>query len=147
VLCVQVLKGAAQLSPKYCQALCCGAPGCGSYTYVTGQGAPGTANCYLKVGGTTTKSAACAVGSALNCTSGVVTGNAPAPVPVSPKAVGWSSIPMSIVGSAAHEAANYQATLASLVLLKNARQTLPIKAGVKIGKKPPLFCVTILYWK
>ena len=135
-----VLKGAAEMSPEHCQALCCAVQGCEVYTYVVGQGAPGTANCYLKQGGQVVNSTNCIAGSPLHCTSGAVAGGghgaAPGP-PLPAQVVSWSDIDISIVGSDAHEEVNYQATLESLVLLKNEKHTLPLVGGQKIAVVGP----------
>ena len=61
---------------------------------------------------------------------------APAP-PEPPKVVGWSGIDISVVGSAAHEQVNYQAALASFVMLKNEKQVLPLIGGQKIAVVGP----------
>jgi hypothetical protein len=133
-----VLKTAAEKSPEHCQSLCCAEKGCSVYTYVVGQGAPGTANCYLKQGGQVISSPNCN-STTLQCTSGAVAGgghgSSPTP-PVPAQVVSWSDIDISIVGSDAHEQVNYQATLQSLVLLKN-NNTLPLVGGQKIAVVGP----------
>jgi beta-glucosidase-like glycosyl hydrolase len=134
------LKTTTEMSAEHCQALCCAVGGCNAYTYVLGQSAPGTAECWLKTGGQLVNSSACAAGSALNCTSGVVSGagHGAAPAPPEPaQVVSWSDIDINIVGSEAHEEINYQATLQSLVLLKNVKQALPLTGGQKIAVVGP----------
>ena len=63
-----------QANPEHCQALCCAVKGCSGFT-LAHQGAPGSANCWLKNGATTLgPSSACAASGKLNCTSGLVSG-------------------------------------------------------------------------
>ena len=124
-----VLKGGEQMKPEYCQSLCCKQSKCDVFTYDTGQGPSGTANCWLKTNGHLT-TGGCGVGSHVNCTSGVVRnshggggggggGGSAASDPLN-KIVAWSSIGIDVVNSTAHQAVNYQAALESIVLLKNA---------------------------
>jgi beta-glucosidase-like glycosyl hydrolase len=138
-----VLKG-ADMTPQHCQALCCQHTSCDAFTFDTGQGAAGTANCWLKSGGHLTQTADCAASSKLQCTSGQVRdshggggggGPSPASDPLN-KLVEWSNIGTAVINSTAHQNVNYRAALESFVLLKNSGQ-LPLKSGQTIAVVGP----------
>ena len=139
------LKGSAA-SVGHCQSLCCAQSKCDVFTFDTGQGPVGTANCWLKSGGQLSGSSNCAAANKqLNCTSGAVKGGgggggggggSPDSDPIN-MLLEWSGIGTDRIGSAAHQQVNYQAALESFVLLKNSHSTLPIPAGKKLAVVGP----------